>query len=406
MPETIACPFCNALITTSPDPISSKFVCPRCDQAFASKQTMVVEKTGTPPTAINAEVQRHREARLANGRRSVKRFVIVAVALAILGTLTGLGIRYLNRDKETPQPPSANGDTAKPVAPADMPGLAYLPAGTDSVVAVQFRPLLAALPEGQAKDPGKLLTAIGLPKEVGRFVEGLPIGIENVDQLVLGLNLRDGNFLKQIILVVHAREPFSMAELATRLNATKQTSGDRVIYRMKGNPKSMHLDLSMWAANDRVLVVALENNEIAPPHEGIEHLSPRLVERARNRFAKDAYLWAVFDSERWEILGLWLLQGLTPEQRKAFDAYNVSLSAVRCVCMAIRTDPEPTLVVIVEMKAEKTAEEFRAWLTERIKDEKAIIGGAGDQVVVQTPLQGRNELRLLVQKALEAKKKD
>ena len=404
MPESTNCPFCNAAIPVPvADPVSGKIHCPRCDEAFTAR-TRSAAVSGPAEPMIGKEVERHREARQPSGWRSPKGLIIGAVLFVILGAAAGLGINYWKRDKNQ-QPPHAQIETAKPVAPADMPGLCYLPAGTDSVIAVQFRPLLAALPDGQTKDPRALLGWIGLPAEALNALEKiLPIGLEQIDQLVLGLKLKDGGLLKQIVLVVHTREAFSMPALVNKLKAKEQKSGDRTTYLAPGTPK-FPLDLHLSAPNDRVLVVALEAKDIESPREGVEHLAPRLVEIARNQFAPDTYFWAVLDSERWEVLGLFLL-GLAPEQRQAVEKLNISLSVVRTVTLAVRVEPEPALIVWFEFKSESAAQEFRAYVSGRLNYDGAnvAIGGAGNRVMVQTPIQS-GELRSLMQKLLPPVKK-
>lgn len=405
MPDSISCPFCNAVIAVLVvDPALGKIHCPRCDESFAPKRPTgdAAIQPAQPP--ITAEVQRHRQARQTDGRRSVRRLLVVGLALGLLGTGIGLCISYLNRDK-TPQPLHGNIETGKAVPPIEMPGLRYLPAGTDSVIAVQFQPLLAALPEGQVRDRQALFNWIGLPKDIVTTLDRvLPIGLDNVDQLVLGLKLKDGGLLKQIVVVAHTREAFSIDEIAKRLKAKEHQEGERTIYETTGTAK-FPLDLHLWAPNDRVLVIALESRDIEPAREGVEHLAPRLREVARNQLAADTYFWAVFDSERWELLGLFLLS-LSAEQRKAFEALNISLSVVRTVTLAVRTDPEPSLTVWFEMKTDSTAEEFRSYLTERLKGEgeRAAIGGAGNRVMLRTPIQS-GELRNLIQKLIPAVKK-
>ena len=407
MADSTTCPFCNAVIATpAPDPASGKVHCPRCGETFPSKNLAQVAP-GAPPSRISAEVQRHRQARQVSGWRSTRGLIIGGVILAALGLGVGFAINHLNRGSKS-ETPHIEVDTSKPVAPLDMPGLRYLPAGTDSVVAVQFRPLLDALPNGQARNPRALLTWIGLPKDAIDGVEKIvPIGLDNIDQLVLGLKVTDGVLLKQIVLVVHTRAAFSMDSIVAGLDAKELKSGDRRIYQVTGSPKSFFVDLCLWAPNDRVLVVALETKEIEASHHGIDHLAPRLVETAQQQFAPDTYFWAVLDSERWEILGLPLLRMLAPEQRLVFEKFNISLSVVRTVTLAVRTDPEPSLTVGFEMKAEKTAEEFRTYLTDRLKDDadRVTVGGAGNRVMVRTSIQG-GELRGLIQKLLPLAKKN
>jgi hypothetical protein len=400
MPDSTTCPFCNAVIATpTPDPASGKIHCPRCGESFSPKRTSATADAISLQPLIAGEVQRHRQARQKDGWRSVRRLLVVGLILGALGAAAGFGINYLNRDKVV-RPPHVEVETAKPVPPAEMPGLSYLPAGTDSVIAVQFTPLLAALPEGQVKDRRALLNWIGLPNDVvGTLEKVVPIGLENIDQLVLGLKLNEGALLQQIVLVVHTHQPYSMPEIAARLNAKEQKAGERTIYQATGTKQ---FPVALWAPNDRVLVVALENKDIESAREGvggsIEHLSPRLVEIARHDFAPDTCFWAVLDSERWELVGLPLL-ALSAEQRKAFEKLNISLSVVRTITLAVRTDPEPSLTVWFEMKAEKAAEEFRAYLLERLKKEdgRVVVGGAGNRVMIRTPIQSA-ELRRLIQK--------
>ncbi len=405
MPASTTCPFCNAVIASpAADLTTGKIHCLRCDESFSPKKHSADTKAADSQPLISAEVERHRQARQPTGWRSTRGLVIGGIVLAALGVAVGLGIHYWNRDKN-PQPPHANVETAKPVTPAEMPGLGYLPAATDSVIAVQFRPLFDALPAGQSKDPRTLLNWIGLPRDsISTLEKVVPIGLENIDQLVLGLKLKEGSPLEQITLVIHTREAFSVEAIVGRLNRKEIKSGDRTVYQTTGDPR-FPFDLCIWAPNDRVLVIALQAKDIEQPREGIEHLSPRLVEIVRTQLTPDTYFWGVLDSERWELLGLFLL-GLAPEQRQAFEKLNISLSVLRTVTVAVRTDPAPALTVWLELKAEKTAMEFREYLAERVKDEggRVAVGGAGNRVMLRTPIQ-TGELRGLIQKLMPTSNK-
>src|SRR4051794_2243347 len=131
------CPFCNALLNTTPEDGPGRVVCPRCGEAVGPATQAPPTGRGRPETAV--EVSRVRS----------RRFAWIAV-LGLVAVVGGWALWAKWHHIRTP----FGGPTpaAQPVVvkPADLPGLGYLPASTDAVLAVQVPLLLERLgPEAQ-----------------------------------------------------------------------------------------------------------------------------------------------------------------------------------------------------------------------------------------------------------------
>jgi hypothetical protein len=395
MPDPVTtCPLCNAVV---PIPVGAaaagKMLCPRCDGAFPVRAAGESGQAA-PATGIDAEMSRHREARRRGAARSVRRAALIALSLGVLGVAVGLILHYFQRGK-TPAAPHAEIETAKAVPPAEMPGLGYLPAGTDSAVGIELRPLLDALPTTEGKDAHSALLGLGLPQE---FVAGLDrasgVGVENVDQAVLGLKLKDGALLDQVILVVHARQSFSIEDIANRHNVMSLKRAGRTVYKLPGNQR-LPTDLYWYAPNDRVLVAALLPEQLdavpAEPHAGTAHLTPRLTEALSKQLTPDSYFWAVLDSERWDTLGL-VLAALGSKSARTSPA-PAALTTLRTLVFDAGPENGGAVTAWFDFRSEKSAVEFRDGLSVRSgPDAPLAIGGAGSRVMLRAGRSGLTDL--------------
>lgn len=392
----ISCPYCNTLIPPSAFPASGRIRCPRCGDSFQVR-------ANCPPAAAGAnlldeEVRRHRTARQAKAARSIKTTLIAGVCLGALGLLVGVGISYF-RTEPAGRPPAAAED-ARSVPPLEMLALRYLPAGTDSVIALQLRPLLDSRGNG-AKGAAEALVGLGIPASVvDAFERAGGIAVDDIDQIVVGLKLSEGVLAQQPVLVVHTRQDFSIDKLAQTENARSERRGERTYHRFPASAK-VPFEIHWWAPNERILVAALQPDCLDPIPDGgfanLEPLTPRIKETAASLLTADTACWAILDSDKWDSLGKFVL-GLEAKRNDDLEKAANALGLLQTAVLGIRLEGEPILTAWFEFKLETAAADLRARLTERFRDEhgKTIVGGAGNRVMVRTSLLN---VRAAIQKA-------
>lgn len=385
MPDApLSCPFCNAAVP-APDvaPLSGRVRCPRCGDLFPVPAAGA--HTGPSAPQIADEVRRHRQARETRATRSLKVTLLVGLGLGVLGVVVGVSLRHLWQ--EPAHQPAAKVESAKPVAPLEMPGLAYLPRGTDSVIALQLRPLLGAFGGEQQDNPRAALAKLGLPDESLGGIERIAgLTLDNIDQLVFGLQLNGGVFARQLVLVVHSRTRYSIDETARRAKAVVEKKGERTYYRVV--PGQFPDKVYWWAPNDRVLVAALEMSSLdGIPDEGRQaqdNLSPQLVKCTTALLTASTYGWAVLDSDRWELIAPLLL--MAGKRGDLVDQVAEPLSSLRTITLGLNGEGAPALTGWFDLKSEKAATDWRTWLQMKYANTsgKIAVGGAGDRVMVRT----------------------
>ena len=383
------CPSCNAAIPAMSSE-TGRIPCPRCGEWLPiGKATPAILET----SRLETEVQRHRQAR---AQRSVKATVIVGVSLGILGIVIGLLWRSLGSKPVVPPRPQPVAPSAL-LKPMEMPGLGYLPLGTDSVISLQLRAGIATLPETERSDPRKALASLGLPKELVDGVErATGMSLNEVDQLVFGLKLKDGSLAAQPVLIVHAVQKVDFEGLVKKVKGRTSTKGDRT-YCRAALSSQLPIEIVWWSPAEKILIAALNESVLnAIPAEGGLELPTRIVNLAETSLAGDPFFWAVLDSEKWEALASFL--ELVAGKKKGVSVAEV-ISPLRSLVLGVRVDGEPILNVSLELKSDRSAEELRTYLNERFKkaNEDALVGGGGNGVGVRLPLRGEG-MGALIQK--------
>jgi hypothetical protein len=267
-----------------------------------------------------------------------------------------------------------------------MAALAYLPAGTDSVVALQLRPLLE-LPGNGEEASRPALARLGIPPGfvdiLERIVPG--IGLDNVDQIVIGLTLKEGLLTQSAVLVIHTRQDFSVDTLTQIKNARSERRGKRTYHRFPVSAVEVH----WWAPNERFLVAALQANCLdSIPDGGFanhEQLTPRIRELASNLLTADTVCWAILDSEQWDALGK-LALSFDQKRDGELDKAANWLALLQTAVLGVRLEGEPILTAWFDLKSEANGADLRKLLLERFQDEqgKFLAGGAGNRVMVRT----------------------
>jgi hypothetical protein len=347
MSQPNTCPYCNALL-------SATGWCPRCDETAGDD--------ATTPT------------RQSSRRRQIA--VVVGICLVAGGIwLVVAGRHHINRFlSPTPAPEPA---TARP---AEMPGLGYLPESTEAILAIQVPLLLERVGPAAKDNPAKALTALGLPASVAEMLDkASAVGLKNVDQLVVGLSFEGHSLPPLMVIVVHARQPFDLAAIASRMKAHEQKQRDgRTLYSAKASPLP---EIYWWQATDRVLVATILAKDFdtvrAVPRSGIDHLRPALAGLIRDQVAADSCAWFAASSDKWDpyLKPYTFLPG-TPLSGRT-DLLKPA-ERLRTVAISIPHDPEHRVDVRIGEKSAEAGAELRGMLTERLRDEAIDVSGEGE----------------------------
>jgi hypothetical protein len=377
----LTCPFCNAVVEApSVPPASGRLPCPRCGDYFA-----IGAATTPADDRLEQEVQRHRQARgpQARSSRSIAIVLLIGLGLGALGVIVGLS-RSHAPSRPTPESEAAP-EPARAVAPLEMPGLAYLPDGTDSVIAIQLQALLASLPSSDAQDVNGALARLGVPTGVLETIERIVgLKMDEIDELVLGLKLKEGEIASQPVLVVQTRVSYSIEDLAHRRKATLEHKGERTYYR---TPETQSFDrVFWWAPNDHILVVALRTEHLdAVPdggRVGLAHLSSRLVEHATSLLPADTTCWAVLDSEKWETMA-GVVQLFAGKRGAWMDRFAGPVAALETIVLGIRPENGQVLTAWFDLKSERAAADLQRKIASDAGAGSVSVGGAGKRVMVR-----------------------
>jgi hypothetical protein len=363
------CPYCNAVLPASHG-IGRK-ICPRCGESIGAAGGALRET----PSLSAAPIAKAGKARL--------RWPIAVVVLSIL--LLGAGILISQtrlRSRSTmPSVESAH----QVIRPVDLPGLGYLPASSDVVLAMQMPLLLEKLgPEAEA-DPAKALVRFGLPETVVEAIEKASgVGFKNVDQLAVGIGLQKGSLPPQLVVVVTTRQPYDFPEILRKTKATTLKKDGRTLHVAKAaNGISVH----WWGPNNRVLIGSLQARDFDEiPNEpilGAGQFRAEIADLIRNRVAEDSCAWMVASSDNWtRHISPYVLLGIGPFQGR-HDLFAPA-ERLRSVVVAIPQPAERPVVVEIDLKTADAADGLRKRLTERFAGEPIDVSGEGATCQVQT----------------------
>jgi hypothetical protein len=369
------CPFCNALVPANAPIAGGRVMCPRCGEAVG---TGPVE-----PTVNRAETP-------ATGTVDSRTWLISRPALTvILVALIGVGLwaAWANRHHIRSQfaGPAASEKPAV-VKPADLPGLGYLPESTEAVLAVQMPFLLERLGPEADGDPAKALAALGLPEAVSELLDQMTaIGLKNVDQMAVGLGFEGHALPPQLVIVVHARQPFNLEAIAQRTKAHAKKKDGRILYVGKAGALP---EVNWWQASDRVLIATITARDFAGvpalPRSGIDHLRPGLASLVRERVADDACAWFVATSDKWDqYLQPYVLLPLTPLQGRK-DLIKPA-ERLRSVVLSIPNEPDHPVDVQIAVKSTEAGASLRAALADRFHGEPVEVTGEDEWALVHIP---------------------
>jgi hypothetical protein len=327
--EPLCCPYCNAHVPLSvPITQGQRVRCPRCQEIIPYRRagTDLGENairvaplafSGQAPAELGPAVASPSQQRRSN--RTIARLLLTLMGtMAVLGLAFALWTQHIRRQHDyrdqvlDPGPPPIVA-----VPPAQLPGLGYLPQGTDVILGVHVaeasesplgRELLARLTLGSG-DFG----LSGLEQATG-------LQPAELDHVVLGLKI-DERLLPRVTLVVQTRRPYDPEKVLAALKVGRRTErGNRMLYRFPLNQPPV--DAALWLADKQTLIfgLTLEDLDAVPlaPSIELERFPSSLRRLLTEQVPANARAWLIGHIERWDQTAaqlLWL--AVTKEAREA-----------------------------------------------------------------------------------------
>jgi hypothetical protein len=310
------------------------------------------------------------------------------VVLGLMALMALIGLSYAlwtkdfrNRNSQRPlivkgkeQLPDAG--TWKPVGPAELRSVGYLPRDTNVIGAVHVAEIL--------QDPvGRTFLQQPRPAPIhwalARVEEWTGLKPEAVDHLVFGTKI--GTDLPQVCLVAQTRRPYSQAELAKAkvLHGSKPTTyRNKALYHIQIRPLG---DLLLWCADDRTLVAlyrfeatrAEDLNAIPDaPRHGAEGLPAPLRSCLERRLGKGTQIWLAGHLDQPDILEALLTFSQVPS-----DVQQL-FSSIQTFDVGLRFEQGVTLVADFHCTNGRSARGLTAFLRHQA-------AGIGSFKVVSSP---------------------
>jgi hypothetical protein len=218
-------------------------------------------------------------------------------------------------------------DPVRPVAPAELEALRYLPGDTDLIAGVHVGELLES-PESE-KLLDLALPRLGSKLDLGK-VGGVLARVEQLtglrrevfDHVVLGAKLSEKEF-GRVQLVVRTRKDYDNRRVLVALKATSHQSIEGRAHRIYRFHQELAPTLSeglLSFPDTRTIVLGWGVTQLSDmpgePHRGIDHLPAAITTILKERIQPRGQVWIAGHTAAWPKLGLALLAQLSePDQQ-------------------------------------------------------------------------------------------
>jgi hypothetical protein len=302
--------------------------------------------------------------------------------VALIGLLLVVLVIQTSQKPEPEPEPTRGRLTVAATAPADLPGLAYLPVDTDMAAAVHVAEVMQT-------DAGK--QAVALLELVAKSDVESWTGLktEDVDHLVIGFDGSKG--FSEGTLVVRTRQPYNLAEIRKAFASRPMPQhGHKPVYSLAPRKDTNAL---LWCADERTLVVVFKvqgqpdfGAVPTKPRAGKDRLPPPLLTLFQERpLGSGNPVWLAGSSPDAGVMKQ-LLSALP-----LGPANGNVLSRLRSVRAGLRFDPVLAVNADLETQDAASAEELERLLRRRKGKGTAlkVIHKPGDKwVSVEAKFQG------------------
>jgi hypothetical protein len=254
----------------------------------------------SPPRAQAANVPRSEQQRLPLV------YVLATVALIALAGLavTMLAVQISAQRASRPAVESP----IQIVAPAELPGLGYLPSDSDLVAGIHVAEAF--------EDPMAREFLVKLSFRVGKenlsllsLEQMTGLKLRDIDHVALGLRLKNSLLFPRMTLVVRMRRPYDAEAVLKALRASPAPEPDKKeLYKITLGGSVLDRVALLWLADDTTLIFGLSANDFSrvptKPRTGVDDL-PRDIGVLIKRLAKGTPAWIVGSPESWEKSTAW-----------------------------------------------------------------------------------------------------
>src|SRR5262245_14532751 len=195
--QPLACPYCNAYVTIPAGTLAGQRVpCPRCGEAFSYRLREDGASALAPPTSAAITTMPLGSTTVPTTQRRWSNRAVAGVVVGVMVTMAAVGLWWAlgtvndRRARDRPDPAG------------------YLPADVDLVGVVYVR-LTMENPAGR-----DFLRQLGLGPGAGGGLINLErwtsLKAEEIEQVVLGLKVKDYTFPPRLTLIVQTRESYEL----------------------------------------------------------------------------------------------------------------------------------------------------------------------------------------------------
>ncbi len=369
MPVRIVCPFCNAVVEAD-----GRTACPRCGESFDATTA-----EGAADEAVLSTMPVGPKPGFLYSRSAV--FLSLGLAATILGVGMAIVRPWEPRTSPRPEP-----KLPVVVSPLGLSGLAYLPARTNILAAVQPLPLLAYAAQNKV-DPRKFLIETGVPESLLAKLSQAGIPLDQIEHVVVGVAISSevGKIIPDLITCLKLTRPLAdEAKFLTELKAEKnsqESKAGRTVYSVQ-----LGLPLLLTRIDDLTFLLALDGKDFAladkPMPAGGAHLPAAVREAMTSKINPASFAWAVTNSETWtEKPAVKLFLGADPVWKDRL----AKLTPFRAFAAGIAMDPDPQLRLGIRTADPATTASTQTFFRDKFKGEHVTFNGDSEWAAVQSP---------------------
>jgi len=374
MPVRLSCPTCNSSFVLGELP-DRRAACPRCGDVFSIRSW----EEASPDDLFQATTAIRTQARRERARWSVRRMVVVALLMGLIGLIAGLGLYRTRESAHSPGSPPSRQSLSTAKGPAELNGLQYLPSDASLVFVLQPGPV-QVFAERAKQESRDVLTRGGIPPQFLDSLARVGLSLEQIDH-VAGAANADG---LRLALVLVLRQEMDEVQFLKRLRVMHLNgSRDRYSTDIGGVPLTLaRVAPTVWVFgfDAKKDLDAVERGGHGP---GGRQFAPKLAEMI-GRVPPDAAVWIATDEDRWHEKPLVRLVIAEALKRPEWLAV---LARGRALVAALSLNEPPRLRLFIAAADAATGDRLRAYFQARVGvADGATAGGAGELAFFETPI--------------------